>query len=191
MKTNLLLCFTGSVATIKARPLLDLLLNDFNVEIIATEKSLKFLSLEDIDYLKSKVKVYIDSDEWDNKVDLSKRSALHIDLRNWANAMLIAPCSANTLAKLANGMADNLLTSVCRAWDYKTKFLIIAPAMNTLMWENPFTSKHMDALKSLSNTNVKFIPPISKTLFCGDIGVGAMEQVSEIAKITKQFLVTL
>jgi phosphopantothenoylcysteine decarboxylase len=64
-------------------------------------------------------------------------------LRKWADIILISPLDANTLAKLSIGMADNLLTSICRAWEInnpKKKF-IVAPAMNTAMWEHPLTGK--------------------------------------------------
>ena len=75
---------------------------------------------------------------------------------------MIAPLSANTLAKLANGLADNLLTSVTRAWDFKKmKPILIAPAMNTMMWEHPVTNQH---LETLSNWGYTIVPPISKTL---------------------------
>jgi phosphopantothenoylcysteine decarboxylase len=61
-------------------------------------------------------------------------------IRNWANSLLIAPLSANTLAKISNGLCDNLLTCIVRAWDYEKKF-VVAPAMNTYMYENEFTGK--------------------------------------------------
>jgi phosphopantothenoylcysteine decarboxylase len=95
---------------------------------------------------------------------------------------VIAPLSANTLAKMANGLCDNLLvcrlhhplliyilqTCVVRAWDFK-KPLIVAPAMNTLMWDHPFTEKH---LKELTSLGVIVISPIEKLLACGDKGKG-------------------
>ncbi len=112
--------------------------------------------------------------------------------------MLIAPLSANTLAKLANGLSDNLLvcmrtsehlsmsyliqsflsfsssilllllqTCIVRAWDFNNP-LIVAPAMNTLMWDHPLTSRHLNELQQLG---VHIIPPIAKTLACGDTGM--------------------
>lgn len=82
----------------------------------------------------------------------------HIALRNWADVIVLAPLSANTLSKIANGAADNLITSIVRAWDY-TKPMILAPSMNTLMWENPFTKKH---LKTMEKLGVILIDPINK-----------------------------
>ena len=68
----------------------------------------------------------------------------HIELRRWADALVIAPLSANTLAKAAAGMADGLLTCVLRAWDWN-KPALLAPAMNTAMWESPLTEAHLGA----------------------------------------------
>ncbi|KAN0045250.1 hypothetical protein ACTA71_005627 [Dictyostelium dimigraforme] len=181
-KKNLILGLTGSVATIKAKLLVEQLNQHFNIIVIPTETSLKFLSDQDLEFISSKCKIFKDTDEWEN-IDLVKRSALHIDLRNWANSILISPCSANTLGKISNGLCDNLLTSLVRAWDYKNKSIILAPAMNTMMWENPFTSKHLETMKSISS-NVFIIDPIQKKLFCGDIGLGAMEEVPKIVEFT-------
>ena len=71
---------------------------------------------------------------------------LHIELRKWAELMVIAPLSANSLAKLAGGLCDNLLTCTARAWDTK-KPLLFCPAMNTLMYEHPLTAIHIASLK--------------------------------------------
>jgi phosphopantothenoylcysteine decarboxylase len=69
-------------------------------------------------------------------------------LRKWADSLLIAPLDANTLAKVANGFCDNLVSSLIRAWDQK-KPLYFAPAMNTAMWDNPLTYQHLKVLKEL------------------------------------------
>jgi phosphopantothenoylcysteine decarboxylase len=124
-------------------------------------------------------KSYDDEDEWlryqhDGKV-------LHIELTQWADALVIAPCSANTLAKLANGLCDNLLTCCARAWDVRRKPMIVAPAMNTKMWEHPVTHGHY---RKLESWGIKIVYPVEKLLFCGDYGYGAMEDVSEIIKVT-------
>lgn len=104
------------------------------------------------------LQVLKDEDEWSC---WSKREdpVLHIDLRKWADVLLVAPLSANTLAKLANGLCDNLLTCVARAWDF-SRPLLVAPAMNTLMWESPFTAKvcvplmRVPSCRNLRETNV-------------------------------------
>jgi phosphopantothenoylcysteine decarboxylase len=96
--------------------------------------------------------------------------------------MLIAPLSANTLAKVSHGLCDNLLTCVVRAWDF-SKPLLVAPAMNTHMWSHPFTAPQLDVLRRLG---VVVIPPISKRLACGDVGVGAMAAVESIVAAVKE-----
>lgn len=127
---------------------------------------------------------FIDSDEWLSYGD--NGAVLHIELVKWADALVIAPLSANTLAKLANGLCDNLLTCVARAWDFNKPF-VVAPACNTLMWEHPITQEHID---KISSWGIKIVPPIEKTLFCGDVGIGAMEDVEKIMNLLKKSLTT-
>ena len=92
---------------------------------------------------------------------------------------MIAPIDANTLGKMANGLCDNLLTCVLRAWD-PSKNIILAPAMNTAMWTHPITTKQ---IKEIQEWNfVQFIGPIAKLLACGDLGIGAMEETGLIAE---------
>ena len=85
---------------------------------------------------------------------------LHIELRRWADLCLVAPLSANSLAKLSNGLADNLLTSTLRAWDL-SRPVVVAPAMNTFMWEHPVTRQQLDVLTQWGYT---VIPPVVKIL---------------------------
>ena len=97
---------------------------------------------------------------------------LHIELRKWADLLVIAPLSANTLGKLSNGLADNLLTCVARAWDF-SKPCLVAPAMNTYMWDHPVTKPSLDRLKEWGYVE---IPCIEKVLMCKDKGKGAMAE---------------
>lgn len=86
--------------------------------------------------------------------------------------------------QVAAGLCDNLVTCVVRAWDF-SKPMFVAPAMNTLMWDSPFTRAHLDAIQGLG---VHVIPPISKKLACGDVGNGAMAEPSSIEAILKSAL---
>ncbi|KAL6181806.1 hypothetical protein ACLB2K_048455 [Fragaria x ananassa] len=197
-KPQILLAASGSVAAIKFGNLCHSFCEWAEVRAIATKASLHFI---DRAALPKDVILYTDEDEWSswNKIG---DSVLHIELRRWADVMVIAPLSANTLAKItlvvakpdigfdwlvssgglliAGGLCDNLLTCVVRAWDYN-KPLFVAPAMNTLMWKNPFTERH---LMSIDELGVSLIPPVSKRLACGDYGNGAMAEPSVIYSTT-------
>ncbi|XP_038623245.1 phosphopantothenoylcysteine decarboxylase isoform X2 [Tachyglossus aculeatus] len=109
---------------------------------------------------------------------------LHIDLRRWADLMVVAPLDANTLGKVASGICDNLLTCVIRAWDRK-KPLLFCPAMNTAMWEHPITAQQVKQLQDFGYTE---IPCVAKRLVCGDEGLGAMAEVQTILEKVKEIL---
>lgn len=122
---------------------------------------------------------------------------LHIDLRDWADVFLIAPLSAHTLAKISHGLCDDTVTCVARAWDMGRgsrpgKPLLLAPAMNTAMWDHPLTQAQLDTIVSFGSRSmaapssggvVRVIPPLAKTLACGEIGVGALANVDDIIQI--------
>lgn len=178
-KFHLLIGITGSVATIKLNELIAELQrlsppNKLVIRIVTTEAAKHFIVEEELSQ-----PAYDDNDEW-NMWKKRGDPVLHIELRKWADAMLIAPLDANSMAKIANGLCDNLLTSVVRAWDPR-KPLYFAPAMNSAMWDNPLTYQHRKTLKEL--LRYKEIPPIEKELMCGDKGYGAMATVQMIASI--------
>ncbi|MCB0284150.1 MAG: phosphopantothenoylcysteine decarboxylase [Calditrichae bacterium] len=114
---------------------------------------------------------FTDSDEWKNTPEV-----LHIQLAKWCDVCLLAPLSANTLAKISNGLCDNLLTSTIRALG-KTA-LILAPAMNTRMWENPLTTIQFEQVKKFYNVTV--IDPVEKRLADGDEGIGGLAEDNTI-----------
>jgi phosphopantothenoylcysteine decarboxylase len=91
--------------------------------------------------------------------------------------LLIAPLSSNSLAKMATGICDNLVTCVVKAWD-RSKPMLVAPAMNTFMWENPLTAQHLEVIKHVYNAEV--IDTVYKVLACGDEGFGAMAEFGSI-----------
>ncbi|KAJ3298117.1 hypothetical protein HDU79_000519 [Rhizoclosmatium sp. JEL0117] len=173
---NILIGCTGSVASIKIPQLVALLQSthpNASIKVIATTHALHFFDRATVP-----TPVLTEDDEWSA---WTKRSdpVLHIDLRNWADIMVVAPLDANTLAKLAGGLCDNLLTCILRAWDV-SKPVLLAPAMNTHMWNHPFTSKHLALVES--DLGYKVIPPISKLLACGDLGMGAMAEIGTIVE---------
>src|SRR5262245_28648231 len=202
---NVLLGVTGSVAAVRTPALYQALTQAGHAgRVVATYASLYFFGPAEVAPSGEKV-VTIDADEWPGR-DSGRRyqrdePVLHIELRRWAELFVIAPLDANTLAKLVNGICDNCLTCVWRAWDPKRP-VVVAPAMNTLMWEHPLTKRqirqlgidagaahipsHMDdehliaAINERSKT-LQIVSPITKTLACGDVGVGAMAEVEAIA----------
>lgn len=171
---------TGSVAALKLPLLVAQLLQlpGVDVRVVTTEHAKHFYNPTEVS-----VKIYTDKDEWEL---WTKRSdpVLHIELRRWADLLVIAPLDANTLGKIANGICDNLLTCVVRAWD-TSRPLLFCPAMNTAMWLHPITAQQVSKLKEFGYVE---IPCIAKKLVCGDEGKGAMAEVSTIVSIVKQYL---
>lgn len=127
--------------------------------------------------------IYSDAHEWMQYNEVKKDRVLHIDLRDWAHMMLVAPLSANSLACIANGQAGNLLTSIIRAWPFNDigkidKPILLAPAMNTSMWLHPITQEHL--LKLRQDWGFSVMQPIPKLLACGVYGHGAMPEPKDI-----------
>lgn len=200
-KHHILLAASGSVATIKL-PLIAQALalhTDVSIRVVLTKSAQEFLqgqsseqpSLEHLRTVPGVDGIYFDEDEW-SKPWVRGDSILHIELRRWAHVLLIAPLSANSLAKMVNGVSDGLLLSVVRAWDTtglvdgRRKIIFVAPAMNTAMWRHPITSKQMKVLEKDWGEGadgwVKALRPMEKELACGDVGDGAMMDWREIVR---------
>jgi phosphopantothenoylcysteine decarboxylase/phosphopantothenate--cysteine ligase len=109
----------------------------------------------------------------------------HIELAKWADIFILAPATANTIGKIANGICDNLLTTTILALPEKTP-LIIAPAMNVNMWENLFVQENIKKLKKRKNLFI--IGPAKGILAEGVVGKGRMVEIEEIFKIVKKIL---
>ncbi len=215
---NVLLGVTGSVAAILTPQLYEAFKRaGHRVKVVATQASLYFFDPAALDPsnperpARNPEIVILDEDEWPGR-GASRRyqrsdPVLHIELRRWADLLIIAPLDANTLAKLACGLADNCLTCVWRAWD-RTRPVILAPAMNTLMWEHPLTDRHLrqlaadvpggsapadlDLLELVAWINsqcptLRIVPPQSKRLACDDVGMGAMASVDNVVAVLGAF----
>ncbi|KAM9753812.1 phosphopantothenoylcysteine decarboxylase isoform 1-T1 [Menidia menidia] len=171
---------TGSVAALKLPLVVSELLQlpGVGVRVVTTEHAKHFYDPADVS-----VKIYSDKDEWELWTQRSD-PVLHIELRRWADLLVIAPLDANTLGKIASGICDNLLTCVVRAWD-TSRPLLFCPAMNTAMWHHPITAQQVSRLKEFGYVE---IPCISKKLVCGDEGKGAMAEVSTIISVVKQYI---
>jgi phosphopantothenoylcysteine decarboxylase len=179
---NILLGVTGSVAA-KLTPRLVAELSALgNIHVVATKSSRYFWDPADID-----VRTWTDADEWPGDGYEREQPIPHLDLRRWADVFVIAPASANTLASLAAGRADNLLTSVARAWDRERPFLV-APAMNTLMWTHPATAEHLATLQRWYGDKFGLIAPVAKRLACGDTGIGALAPIEDLVATVRDAL---
>jgi len=206
-KVHVLLAASGSVATIKLPLIAKALAHHKNVSIrmVVTDSAKNFLQgqAEEQPSLAALAKderidgIYFDEDEW-SKPWVRGDKILHIELRRWAHVMVIAPLSANTMAKMANGISDNLLTSVVRAWDttgmidMRKKHIMIAPAMNTAMWRHPITKKQLKTIDqdwtAEEESSVILLKPMEKELACGDTGDGAMMDWKQIVARVEEYL---
>ena len=138
--------------------------------------------------------IWRSNDEWESYTHVGTSEVLHVELAKRNQLLLIAPMCANTLASAVHGLCNNLLTCVLRAWRYdldeiflaqlggigrevNERPVLVAPAMNTVMWHQRVTGDHMKALEA---RGVKWVPPVSRKLACGDEGLGAMATVDTV-----------
>ena len=179
MTKNVLIGLTGSIAAYKTAELIRLFKKEgMEVKVVSTESGLLFLGEKTLETL-SNNPVYVDTFQ-------KHLETKHISLADWADVFVIAPISANSISKIAAGIADNLLTSLSCAYLGKNKPLFIAPAMNDGMWNNPIIKENILKLK---NIGVNVIEPINGFLACGSEGTGKMEDPSIIFEKVKNSLI--
>ena len=175
---NILLGITGSIAAYKAADIASRLKKEgCNIKVVMTKSSELFITETTLESLSGN-KV-ISEDQESTVVSNFK----HLDLAKWADIILISPCTANFMNKLANGHGDDLLSTICLAF---TKKICIAPAMNPDMWNNKVSQS---SLKKLAKAEIEVIGPSYGTHACGDIGYGRMtnpEQIIERIKLTNK-----
>ncbi len=179
MKKNIILGVTAGVAIYKSCSLLRVLRRKgCSVKVVMTPNSTKLISAQLFESLSGE-KVYVEMFE-----EAKDYSITHISLAKWAQLSLIVPASANTLAKLAIGLADNLLTTLFLALPSSTP-KIVAPAMNTNMWRNPLTQRN---IKILKEQGYKIISPKRGVLASQDIGEGVLADLEAILKELEAYL---
>lgn len=179
MTKNVLIGLTGSIAAYKTAELIRLFKKEgMEVKVVSTESGLLFLGEKTLETL-SNNPVYVDTFQ-------KHLETKHISLADWADVFVIAPISANSISKIAAGIADNLLTSIVCAYLGKNKPLFIAPAMNDGMWNNPIIKENILKLK---NIGVNVIEPINGFLACGSEGTGKMEEPNIIFEKVKNSLI--
>ncbi len=168
---NILLGVTGGIAAYKAPDLVrKLTALGANVRVVLTDSAAEFVSALSLQAVSG-------HPVHQHLLDPAAEAAMgHIELAKWADILLIAPATANTLAKLAHGLADDLLTTLYLATNAD---VFIAPAMNQQMWKAPATQSN---LKILAAYNHRFIGPASGEQACGDVGAGRMVEPFDIAQ---------
>jgi phosphopantothenoylcysteine decarboxylase/phosphopantothenate--cysteine ligase len=166
---HIVLGVTGGIAAYKAAELLRLLLKEgASVQVVMTAAATHFVTPVTFQALSGKP---VFSDQWDARV---ANNMAHIDLSREADVLLVAPASADFLAKLANGLADDLLSTLALARDCP---LLVAPAMNRQMWEHPATCRNIATLRG---DGVDILGPGCGDQACGETGLGRMIEPEEI-----------
>ena len=175
--TQITLAVTGSISAYKAADITSQLTKLwFEVKVLMTPAARKFITPLTLQIL-SKHQVGLDV-----MIEDDPQRIEHIDIGKETDIFLVAPASANTIAKLAMGLADNMVTSTALALPQGTKKLL-APAMNTRMLEHPATQRN---LKLLQDYGYQIIQPRHATLACGDQGSGALASVETIVETVKE-----
>lgn len=174
---NIILGLTGSIAVYKSAELTRLLLDQgIQVQVVMTDAACRFITPATMQALSGKP---VFTELWQDNHATNQMD--HINLGRTTNAILIAPASADFIAKLAHGLADDLLSTVCLARDCP---LIVAPAMNRKMWENPAMQRN---LKQLETDGITILGPASGIQACGEEGMGRMLEPEELADAVSSF----
>jgi len=171
LKKKILLIICGGISAYKSLELIRLLKkNGSEIKTILTKSAKEFVTPLSVASL-SQEKVYDDLFNSDNESEMD-----HISLSRWADIILVAPTTANTISKLSTGVSDDLASTVILASD---KDIFLTPAMNVRMWEHPSTKENLKKLKSYG---YKLIGPEKGDMACGEFGEGKMTEPKEILK---------
>jgi phosphopantothenoylcysteine decarboxylase / phosphopantothenate---cysteine ligase len=175
---HIVLGLTGGVACYKAAELARALIKaGASVQVVMTEAARHFITPVTMQALTGKP---VFTDQWDSRIS---NNMAHIDLTRHADAILIAPCSADFMRKLVHGAADDLLSTLCLARP-STVPLLVAPAMNVEMWQNPATQRNVDQLKEDS---VSLFGPAAGEQACGETGLGRMLEPEQLLEMLLAF----
>ena len=177
---KILVGVTGGIAVYKSCSLVNLLISEgAEVRVIMTKAAKQFVTPLTFQALTNHP-VY--EDLWDI---IDPHSVEHISLARWADVIVVAPATANTIAKIAHGMADNLLTTVILAVSPETH-VFIAPAMNTHMWENNFVQNNIASIMGAKGFYV--IDPREGILACREEGAGKIARPEDIVDMIKEHI---
>jgi phosphopantothenoylcysteine decarboxylase/phosphopantothenate--cysteine ligase len=168
---KIVLGLSGGVACYKAAELCRALTREgASVQVVMTDAATHFITAVTMQALSGKP-VY--TSQWDPRVD---NNMAHIDVTRNADAILIAPCSADFIYKLAHGVCDDLLSTMCLARP-RTVPLLVAPAMNVEMWQNPATQRNVQQIK---DDGVQVFGPAAGEQACGEVGLGRMLEAEQL-----------
>ena len=174
---KILLGISGGIAAYKTPELARLLMKQgADVKVVATKNALQFVTaftLETLTHHKLYVEMFDGPSEYHTE---------HISLAQWADCLLVAPATANVMAKMANGMADDALSTTCLACKCP---VMVVPAMNENMWDHPATQHNVGLLKS---RGVEVLMPAEGELACGVTGKGRMPEPAEIVNLLVNML---
>ena len=174
---NILLIVSGGIAAYKSIELCSSLVKQGNnVKVILTKNAENFVTQLPFQTL-TKNRVYTSTFE-----EIDENEIQHIDLTKWADKIIVAPATANLISKFANGIADDLATSLMLAVR-DTSIVYIVPAMNTFMYRNPIIQDNMNKLIKLG---FNFVKPDSGLLACGDVGEGKFPSIEKIESFVFQ-----
>ena len=177
LNRRLLLGVTGGIAAYKAAELARLLQrNNVEVQVAMTDAGTRFVTPATFQALTGKPVI---TDLWDTSF---ASNMAHIELSRGVDAILIAPASADFMARLAHGLADDLLTATCLARDCP---LMVAPAMNREMWDNPATQRNLATLRA---DGIAVLGPAAGDQACGEVGMGRMLEPEELLEGVLAFL---
>jgi phosphopantothenoylcysteine decarboxylase/phosphopantothenate--cysteine ligase len=168
---KIVLGISGGIAAYKSAELARALIQEgAEVQVVMTEAAQQFITPITMQALTGKL---VFTNQWDDRI---ANNMAHIELSRQADAILIAPASADLIAKLSLGLADNLLSTLCLARDCP---LLIAPAMNLQMWAHPATQR---SITRLNSDGITILGPSSGDQACGEVGIGRMLEPSEICE---------
>ncbi len=174
-----LLGITGSIASYKSIDVArQLVKNGHEVRVVLTQGALEFIKPEVFRYL-GVLDTYLPTDDFVPSKLSKDSTVLHIELFKWADKLVVAPLSANTLSRFALGLTNDLLGSLFLAWEKKP--VLLFPAMNTVMWNDPTTQEHVRKLGL--RPNVAVVNPVAGLLACGDIGSGKFPEVAAVTDL--------
>ena len=174
---NILLGVTGGIAAYKAVDLASKLTGaGASVRTVMTESACQFVDAQEFRGGDRCARVHVPVERTGPSTQGHQMS--HIALADWAQIVVVAPATADIIAKVANGICDDLLSTIlCTCWATPTLF---APAMNTRMWENPAMQRNVETLRAMG---VRMVGPCAGRLACGTEGLGRMAEPQEILAV--------